>query len=54
VLTDHLRAAGHSDEEIEAAGLVRRSSRGTLIDHFRDRVMLPVRDQDGQIAGFTG
>jgi DNA primase len=52
-LTDHLRTAGHADEEIEAAGLARRSSRGTLIDHFRDRVMLPVRDPAGQIAGFT-
>jgi DNA primase len=53
-LTDHLRAAGYADEEIEAAGLARRSSRGTLIDHFRDRVMLPVRDPLGRIAGYTG
>jgi DNA primase catalytic core len=53
-LTGHLRAAGHADEEIEAAGLARRSSRGTLIEHFRDRVMLPIRDQHGQTAGFTG
>ena len=54
VLTDHLRKAGYTDGEIEAAGLARRSSRGTLIDHFRDRIMLPVHDADGQIAGFTG
>ena len=61
-LTDHLREAecadeeeaGYGDEEIEAAGLARPSSRGTLIDHFRDRVMLPVRDPHGRIAGFTG
>jgi DNA primase len=53
-LTDHLRAAGYTDQEIEAAGLARTSSRGTLIDHFRDRVILPVRDPHGRIAGFTG
>jgi DNA primase len=53
-LTDHLRAAGYADEEIEGAGLARRSTRKTLIDHFRDRVMLPIRNEDGHIAGFTG
>ena len=39
-LTDHLRAASYADHEIEAAGLARRTSRGTLIDFFRDRVVL--------------
>ena len=53
-LTGHLRAAGHDDDAIQAAGLARISSRGTLIDHFRDRVMLPVHDQRGNIAGFLG
>jgi DNA primase len=53
-LTGHLRGIGYADDEIEAAGLARRSSRGTLIDQFRDRVMLPVRDQHGRIAGFIG
>ncbi len=37
---------------IQAAGLARVSSRGTLIDHFRDRVMLPVHDEHGTLAGF--
>lgn len=53
-LTSHLRRMGYSDAAIEAAGLARRSSRGTLIDHFRDRVMLAVRDERGRIAGFIG
>ena len=53
-LTRHLRALGHDDDAIQAAGLARISSRGTLIDHFRDRVMLPVHDQRGNIAGFLG
>jgi DNA primase len=53
-LTDHLRRLGCDDALIEAAGLARRSSRGTLIDHFRDRVILPVRAGDGTTAGFIG
>jgi DNA primase len=53
-LTSHLRDLGYRDELIEAAGLARRSSRGTLFDHFRDRVMLAIRAPDGQIAGFIG
>jgi DNA primase len=52
-LVTHLRGRGHHDDAIRAAGLARISSRGTLIDHFRDRVMLPVHDQHGNLAGFT-
>ena len=53
-LTEHLRRLGHHDDAIQAAGLAARSSRGTLIDRFRDRVMLPVHDAAGMLAGFTG
>lgn len=53
-LTGHLRRRGYRDEVIEAAGLARRSIRGTLIDHFRDRVMFPIRDEHGAVAGFVG
>ena len=53
-LTSHLRRLGHGDAAVEAAGLARRSSRGTLIDHFRDRVMLAIRDERGTITGFVG
>ena len=53
-LTGHLRSLGHDDREIQAAGLAKPSSRGTLIDIFRDRIMLSVRDADGTLAGFIG
>ena len=53
-LTDHLRSLGHDDREIQAAGLAKPSSRGTLIDIFRDRIVLPVHDADGMPAGFIG
>jgi DNA primase len=53
-LTDHARDLGFTEPEIEAAGLARRSARGTLIDIFRDRVMFPVRSRYGAVAGFIG
>ncbi|MGE5287207.1 MAG: toprim domain-containing protein [Micromonosporaceae bacterium] len=54
VLTRHLRALGYPAPVIQAAGLAHRSSRGTLIDTFRDRATLPLRDGRGTIAGFIG
>lgn len=36
------------------SGLARRSSRGSLIDTFRDRVIFPLRDAGGDVAGFIG
>ena len=54
-LTSHLCRLGHHDDAIQAAGLATRSSRGTLIDRFRDRDhALPVHDAAGMLAGFTG
>lgn len=53
-LTDHLCRGGATDAEIVTAGLGRRSSRGNVIDAFRDRIMFTVRDAGGQPVGFTG
>lgn len=53
-LTRHLRDLGYHDAVIEAAGLAHLSGRGTLIDTFRDRAMLPIRAGDGTIVGFIG
>jgi DNA primase len=53
-LTRHLRALGFPDLLLEAAGLARRSRRGTLIDTFRNRAMLPIRSGDGTVIAFIG
>jgi DNA primase catalytic core len=53
-LIRHLRSLGFPDPLIEAAGLARRSQRGTLIDTFRDRAILPIRSADGTVAAFIG
>ncbi|MDT0264316.1 MobF family relaxase [Jatrophihabitans lederbergiae] len=52
-LTDHLRAAGIHDETLLAAGVATTSSRGNLIDVYRDRLVLPITTSDGQVVSFT-
>lgn len=53
-LTDHLRQAGYCDQTLEASGLSLRTRNGRLVDRFRDRLMLSVRDDDGRTVGFVG
>ncbi|BCY10983.1 toprim domain-containing protein [Actinoplanes sp. L3-i22] len=52
-LTQHLRAAGFTDDELVDAGLSHRHHTGRIYDVFRDRLMFPIRDQHGPVA-FTG
>lgn len=53
-LVDHARTLGYSDAVIHAAGLAVPTRRNTLVDRFRDRVMLSVRDREGDVVGFVG
>lgn len=53
-LTSHLRHHGFTDSEAVAAGLAFPTRRGTPIDRFRDRVVLGIRDQRGDVVGFVG
>ena len=50
-LTDHLRARGYTDDELERAGLAIEGDRG-LYDRFRDRIIFPTRDARGRLVGF--
>jgi DNA primase catalytic core len=52
-LTDHLRSLGYTDDHIEAAGMATRARTGNLIDRFRDRMTVPLRDAAGDLVGFT-
>jgi DNA primase len=51
-LTRHLRARGFNDDELLKSGLARRTSRGSLIDMFRGRLMWPIRDLTGETVAF--
>ena len=53
-LTDHLRQAGYSDQTLEESGLSLRARTGHLVDRFRDRLMLAVRDGDERVVAFIG
>lgn len=53
-LVNFLVSKKFSTNEIEQAGLALRSSRGDMHDRFRGRIMYPIADITGQIAGFTG
>ncbi|WP_344807905.1 toprim domain-containing protein, partial [Microlunatus ginsengisoli] len=53
-LADHLRVGGATDTELVDAGLAKWSRRGTLIDLMRDRVVFGIRNDDGDLVGFTG
>ena len=50
-LTNHLRAAGFTDAELLAGGLVAQGNRG-VYDRFRGRLVWPIRDVGGETIGF--
>ncbi len=53
-LINHLKQKGYSESEMTAANVVGKSSRGTLYDRFRKRVMFPIINIRGNIIGFSG
>ena len=52
-LTSHLGSRGFSVQEAATAGLAVEGERGTY-DRFRHRLIFPIRDDRGRIAGFGG
>jgi DNA primase len=53
-LTKRLRGRGFSEEELVGAGLASPSNRGGVIDKFRGRIIIPIRDQSGRAVGLGG
>ncbi len=53
-LTNFLRAKNFSEQEVIKTGLLSQRDDRTYFDRFRARVMFPIRDQQGNIVGFTG
>jgi DNA primase catalytic core len=53
-LTQRLHTEGFSDDELVDAGLASRHRDGSVIDFFRDRVLLAVTDDNGHVAGIIG
>ena len=53
-LRGHLIREGFSAPQLVAAGVVRESDDGRQRDLFRGRLMFPIRDAEGRLAGFGG
>ena len=53
-LVAHMARRGFSEDELIDAGLATWLADGCVIDFFRDRVILPVRDATGSISGLLG
>jgi hypothetical protein len=53
-LLEHLRGLGFCASDMLCAGLVVNGANGRLHDHFHDRLIIPLRAEDGIAAGFAG
>lgn len=48
----HFNARGYSQDELSQVGLVNERDTGGYYDKFRNRIMFPIRDGMGKMAGF--
>jgi DNA primase len=51
-MVTHFGAKGYSSDELAQVGLVNERDSGGYYDKFRNRVMFPIRDAAGKMAGF--
>jgi len=52
VLINHFISKGYTNEELSQAGLTVEKDSGGYYDRFRNRILFPVRDASGHMAGF--
>lgn len=53
-LTNHMRSHSVTEQELRDAGLVSERDSGGVYDRFRHRLVIPIRDHRGRMAGFGG
>ena len=53
-LENHLINRGYSKNEIFEAGLTVKKENGGTYDRFRDRIIFPIQDLQGEVIGFGG
>jgi DNA primase len=50
---NHFQMQGYSDDDLVEAGLLTENpDKGTRYDRFRNRLMFPIRNQEGRVVGF--
>ncbi len=48
----HFKDKGYAEQELLDAGLVSQRESGGFIDRFHNRLMIPIRDENGRMTGF--
>jgi DNA primase len=48
----HFMQRGYSEHDLVEAGLLSARESGGFYDRFRNRIMIPIRDENGRMAGF--
>lgn len=53
-LYEHLKQKGFTDQEILEVGLVYKNQNGKIVNRYINRLMFTIKDQKGQVIGFSG
>jgi DNA primase len=48
----HFTQRGYSQQDLAEAGLLSQRDSGGFYDRFRNRIMIPIRDENGRMTGF--
>jgi DNA primase len=48
----HFTQRGYSNQDLLEAGLISERDSGGYFDRFRNRIMIPIRDENGKMSGF--
>jgi DNA primase len=48
----HFSAKGYSEQDLINSGMLSEREDGKVFDRFRNRIMIPIRDEQGRMAGF--
>ncbi len=51
---NHFKAKKYSEQELLDVGLLAERDSGGFYDKFRNRIMIPIRDENGKMTGFGG
>ena len=53
-LYSYIKTKNFKEEDIEALGLIKKSSKGNYYDKYRDRIIFPIINHFGKVIGFGG
>ncbi|MCB9450854.1 MAG: DNA primase [Anaerolineaceae bacterium] len=51
-MLEHLQTLGYTPDQIIEVGLAIKNDQGRVYDRFRNRLMIPIRDERGRVMGF--